>query len=171
MFSIFKVAESTEVAQKRAKQAYERVVDLSADTFEAKRVRSGMAKLCCAHLDKSFVAGAERMADWQQLAFLDVAKREGPPPKLEADFYQKIPLGKTAMWAYLPAEFAQSAYLLGAKYQTTELSAEQAIAAMQQLADTLCMSKLGLGYEIVVLKFLRQEQALNEKAANLQENL
>ena len=171
MFSIFKGSESPEVLKKRAKQAYEKVVELSADTFEANRMRRGMALLCCAHLDKTFISGAERMADWQQMAAFAVAKSEEPPPLPKADCYQKIRSGKTDMWAYLPTEYADSAFMLGAKYQRTELTSEQAIAATQQLADNICMSEIGLGYEIVVLKFLRQELTSSEKASDVEEDL
>lgn len=171
MFSIFKGSESPEVLKKRAKQAYEKVVELSADTFEANRMRRGMALLCCAHLDKTFISGAERMADWQQMAAFAVAKSEEPPPLPKADCFQKIRSGKTDMWAYLPTEYADSAFMLGAKYQRTELTSEQAIAATQQLADNICMSEIGLGYEIVVLKFLRQELTSSEKASDVEEDL
>ena len=171
MFSIFKGSESPEVLKKRAKQAYEKVIELSADTFEANRMRRGMAMLCCAHLDKTFISGAERMADWQQMAAFAVAKSEEPPPLPKADCYQKIRSGKTDMWAYLPSEYADSAFLFGAKYQRTELTCEQAITAMQQLSDNLCMSEIGLGFEIVVLKFLRQELTNSEKASDVEEDL
>jgi hypothetical protein len=171
MFSIFKGSESPEVLKKRAKQAYEKVIELSADTFEANRMRRGMAMLCCAHLDKTFISGAERMADWQQMAAFAVAKSEEPPPLPKADCYQKIRSGKTDMWAYLPTEYADSAFLFGAKYQRTELTCEQAITAMQQLSDNLCMSEIGLGFEIVVLKFLRQELTNSEKASDVEEDL
>jgi hypothetical protein len=75
------------------------------------------------------------------------------------------------MWAYLPSEYADSAFLFGAKYQRTELTCEQAITAMQQLSDNLCMSEIGLGFEIVVLKFLRQELTNSEKASDVEEDL
>lgn len=171
MFSIFKGAESPEVLKKRAKQAYEKVVESSADTFEANRMRRGMALLCCAQLDKTFISGAERTADWQQMAAFAVAKSEEPPPLPKADCYQKIRSGKTDIWSYLPAEFADTAFMLGAKYQRTELNSEQAITAMQQLADNVCLSEIGLGFEIVVLKFLRQELSQSEKAADVDEDL
>ena len=171
MFSIFKGADSPEVLKKRAEQAYEKVIELSANTIEAGRVRRGMALLCCAHLDKTFIAGAEGTADWQKMAFLAAAKNEEPPPQPEADCYQKILTGKTEIWAYLPPEFAESAFLLGAKYQRTELSAEQAISAMQLLADQICMSEIGLGFEVVVLKFLRQELTQSDKAPGEDEDL
>lgn len=171
MFSIFKVADSPEVLKKRAKEAYERLVESSADTFEANRLRRGMAMLCCAQLDKTFISGAERMADWQQIAAFAVAKNEEPPPVPTADCYQKIRSGKTDIWSYLPSEYADSAFLCGAKYQRTELTVEQAIAAMQQLADNICLTEIGLGFEIVVLKFLRQELTQKEKASDVEEDL
>jgi len=39
------------------------------------------------------------------------------------------------------------------------------------LADTICMSEIGLGFEIVVLKFLRQELTNSEKASDVEEDL
>jgi hypothetical protein len=147
------------------------VVESSADTFEANRMRRGMAMLCCAQLDKTFISGAERMADWQQMAAFAVSKSEEPPPLPKADCYQKIRSGKTDMWSYLPPEYADSAFMLGAKYQRTELTSEQAISAMQQVADNICLSEIGLGFEIVVLKFLRQELTQSEKASDVDEDL
>jgi len=171
MFSIFKVADSPEVLKKRAKEAYEKVVESSADTFEANRLRRGMAMLCCAQLDKTFISGAERTADWQQMATFAAVKEEEPPPMPKADCYQKIRSGQTDMWSYLPPEYADNAFLMGAKYQRTELTLEQSINAMQQLADNLCLSEIGLGFEIVVMKFLRQELTQSEKASDVEEDL
>jgi hypothetical protein len=171
MFSLFKGSESPEVLKKRAKQAYEKVIELTADTFEANRMRRGMAMLCCAHLDKTFISGAERMADWQQMAAFAVAKSEEPPPLPKADPFQKIRSGKNDMWVYLPTEYADRAFLCGAKYQRTELTSEQAIKAMQQLADNVCLSEIGLGFEIVVLKFLRQELTAAERVSDVDEDL
>jgi hypothetical protein len=50
----------------------------------------------------------------------------------------------------LPTEYAERAFLLGAKYQRTEhFNSEQAIASVQQLADTIVpLKRLGLSYEI-----------------------
>jgi len=171
MFSIFKGPESPEVLKKRAKQAYEKVIELTADTFEANRMRRGMALLCCAHLDKTFISGAERMADWQQMAAFALAKSEKPPPLPKSDCYQKIRSGKTDMWVYLPEQYADTAFLLGAKYQRTELNSEQAITKMQQLADNVCRLEIGLNFEIVVLKFLRQELSNSERASDVEEDL
>ena len=64
MFSLFKSQPTQQDLQARAKEAYEKVVGMTADTMEARSKRRGMALLCCAHLDKTFIAGAERTADW-----------------------------------------------------------------------------------------------------------
>jgi hypothetical protein len=74
MFSLFKGPESEDVLKKRAKQNFDKVIALDSDTFEANSLRRGLALLSCAHLDKTFIAGAERTADWQQMAAYAVAK-------------------------------------------------------------------------------------------------
>jgi hypothetical protein len=71
----------------------------------------------------------------------------------------------------LPQEYADSAFLMGAKYQRTELTEEQAITAMQQVADHICLTEIGLGFEIVVMKFLRQELTNKERASDVEEDL
>ncbi len=47
---------------KRAVAAFEKVVSLDSDTREARSLRMRMGMLCRAHLDKTFVAGAEQTA-------------------------------------------------------------------------------------------------------------
>ena len=171
MFSLFKSVESPEALKKKAKQTFDKVTALTADTFEANSLRRGLALLCCAHLDKTFIAGAERTADWQQMAAFAVAKDAEAPPFPKADCYQKVRSGKSDIWVYLPTEYAERAFLFGAKYQRTELNSEQAIASMQQLADTICRSEIGLSYEIEVLKFLRHELSAVERKSDVQEDL
>jgi len=171
MFSLFKGAESDDVLKKRAKQNFDKVIALDSDTFEANSLRRGLGLLCCAHLDKTFIAGAERTADWQQMAGFAAAKGTDVPPLPQADMYQKIRSGKTDNWVYLPIEYAERAFMFGAKYQRVDISSEQAIASMQQLADTLCRTEIGLGFEIPVLKFLRQELSAAQRKSDVDEDL
>ena len=160
MFSLFKSPVTQQDLQKRAKEAYEKVVDLTADTTEALKLRRGMALLCCAHLDKTFIAGAERTAEWQQMAaFAATQGKEAPPPP-KADCFQKVRSGTEDIWVYLPLEYAERAFAYGAKYQRTELSMEAAINTMQQLADQIFRFEIGLNRSLLVLKFLRQELSL-----------
>ena len=62
---------------KRAVAAYEKVVSLKSDTHDARIVRMRMGMLCRAHLDKTFIAGAEQTALWQEHA--NLALMEGKP--------------------------------------------------------------------------------------------
>lgn len=171
MFSLFKGPDTPEVLQKRAQQAYDKVVSLTAETLEARSLRRGMAMLCAAHLDKTFIAGAERTADWQQMAAFALAKGTTPPPLPAAEEFQRVRSGKSDIWVYLPIEYAERAFLFGCKYQRTELSTEQAIISMQQLADLVCRTELGLDTQFVVLKFLRQELSATEKQSDVHEDL
>lgn len=171
MFSLFKSPASQQDLQKRAKEAYEKVAGLTADTMEARSLRRGMALLCCAHLDKSFIAGAERTADWQQMAAFAAAKGADAPPLPKADCYQKVRSGQSDIWVYLPMEFAEAAFVCGAKYQRTELNIESAISTMQQVADQFFRFELGIDGTLLVLKFLRQELSVSEKKSDVQEDL
>lgn len=171
MFSLFKSPVSQQDLQKRAKEAYERVVGLTADTMEARSMRRGMSLLCCAHFDKSFISGAERMADWQQMAAFAAAKGQDVPPLPKADCYQKIRSGQSDIWVYLPPEYSDGAFACGAKYQKTELTMEGAINAMQQLADQFFRFELGIDGSLLVLKFLRQELTSAEKLSDVPEDL
>lgn len=172
MFSLFKSPDTQEALQKRAKQAYDKVVALTSETLEARSLRRGMSTLCCAHLDKTFISGAEQTAEWQRMAALAVTNSTMPPPLPSAEEYQTLRSGQDDISAYLPIEYADRAFTFGAKYQRTELSAEQAIASMQQLADYVCRNELGMDSPVpVVLKFLRQELSAMDKPAEAQGTL
>ena len=171
MFSLFKSQPTQQDLQKRAKDAYEKVVGMTADTMEARSLRRGMALLCCAHLDKTFIAGAERMADWQQMSAFAAAKGTEPPPLPKASCYQKVRSGTADIWVYLPEDFSERAFACGAKYQRTELTMEAAIDAMQQLADQVFRFELGMEGSLLVLKFLRQELSAAEKMLDVHEDI
>lgn len=170
MFSLFKSADESEVLKKRAKQAYEKVTSSTSTSAEAQNLCRGMALLCCAHLDKTFIAGAEKTADWQQMSAFAAAKG-GPAPALpKAEEFQRVRSGKSDIWVYLPIKFAERAFMYGARYQRTELSSEQAIVFMQQLADWITRSEIGYESQVTVLKFLREELSQSDMQSDVQED-
>lgn len=116
-----------------------------------------MALLCKAHLDKSFVAGAEQMAAWQELAVMAVANGKKKPLPPEPSVFQIIKAGENGVYVYLPEDYAHEAYFLGARYQRAEIPALEAIEKMQGLADQLCLYELRLSEPFQVLQFLRDE--------------
>lgn len=171
MFSLFKSQPTQQDLQNKAKEAYEKIVAQTEDSREANIRRRGMALLCCAHLDKTFIAGAERTADWQQISAFAAAKGTEVPPPPQASCYQKVRSGTSDIWVYLPAEFSDRAFMYGAKYQRTDLSMDDAINAMQQLGDQIFRFELGMDGSLLVLKFLRQELSAQEKSADIHEDL
>ena len=81
-----------------------------------------------------------------------------PQPELpQASCYQKIKSGENEVFVYLPEEYVQEAFSLGSKYQRTDLSAQQAIDAMQALANQISYYELRLEEPFQALRFLRDE--------------
>jgi hypothetical protein len=158
MFSIFSPKDPDKEMQK-AQALFEKVTSSKADTREARSLRVRMGLLCRAHLDKSFVTGAEQMASWQELAALAIANSREKPPLPEPSVFQKIKSGEEDIYVYLPEEYAHEAYSLGARYQRAEIPALQAIDTMQGLANQICLYELRLAEPFQVLQFLRDELA------------
>jgi hypothetical protein len=144
---------------KRAVAAYEKVLGLSSDSRDARSARMRMGMLCRAHLDKTFIAGAEQTAVWQEHANLALVAGKPAPELPVASKFQKIRTGESDIYAYLPEEYAVEAFGFGARYQKMELTAAKAIEAMQALANQISYYDLRLQEPIQVLSFLRDELA------------
>jgi hypothetical protein len=156
MFSFFSSKKSDDEMQK-ARELFEKVASSQSDTRDARNLRVKMGMLCRAHLDKSFVTGAEQMASWQELSSLAIANGKEKPPLPEPSVFQKIKAGVNEVYVYLPEEYAHEAFSLGARYQRTEMTAIQAIEAMQGLANQICFYELRLMEPFQALQFLRDE--------------
>ena len=153
MFSLFKGVESPEALKKKAKQTFDKVTALTADTFEANSLRRGLGLLSCAHLDKTFIAGAEQTAGWQELVSLSLKAGKPMPDAPTPSKFQKIRTGDSDVYAYLPEDYVIEAFGLGARYQKAELSAPKAIEAMQALANQISRYDLRLDEPFLALTF------------------
>ncbi len=158
MFSIFS-SKNPDEEMKKAQALFDKVTSTKSDSREVRGMRIRMGLLCRAHLDKSFVTGAEQMASWQELAALAIANGKEKPPQPEPSVFQKIKVGENEVYVYLPEEYAHEAYFLGARYQRAEIPALQAIDTMQGLANQICLYELKLAEPFQVLQFLRDELA------------
>ena len=147
---------------KRAVAAFEKVVNLKTDTHDARIVRMRMGMLCRAHLDKTFIAGAEQTALWQEHADLALVAGKPAPDLPTPSKFQKIRAGEADIYAYLPEEYVVEAFGLGARYQKMELTAAKAIEAMQALANQISYYDLRLKEPFQVMTFLRDELASQE---------
>ena len=142
---------------KKAQALFDKVTSTKSDSRDARSMRIRMGLLCRAHLDKSFVTGAEQTASWQELAALAIANGKDKPPLPEPSVFQKIKAGENDIYVYLPEEYAHEAFNLGARYQRAEIPAPQAIETMQGLANQICLYELKLTEPFQVLQFLRDE--------------
>lgn len=157
-----------EAEMKRAKAAYDKVVSLTDDGREARSLKMRLGLLCRAHVDKTFVAGAELTAAWQDRAALALANREPIPEQPHPSRYQKIKSGENEVYAYLPDEFVNDIFALGAKYQRTQITAQQAIESVQNIVNQLCRYELGLQEPFQALTFLREELEAQARAEQAQ---
>ena len=155
---------------KRAVAAYEKVVSLKSDTHDARIVRMRMGMLCRAHLDKTFIAGAEQTALWQEQANLALMEGKPAPDLPTPSKFQKIRAGETDIYVYLPEEHVDEAFGLGARYQKMELTAPKAIEAMQALANQISYYDLRLKEPFQVMTFLREELAAQEPQSDADVN-
>ena len=158
IFSIFSTKNPDEEMRK-AQALFEKIISTQSDSREARNMRVRMGLLSRAHLDKSFVTGAEQMASWQELAALAIANGKEKPPLPEPSVFQKIKAGENDIYVYLPEEYAHEAFFLGGRYQAAAIPAIKAIETMQGLANQLCYYELKLPEPFQVLQFLRDELA------------
>lgn len=155
---------------KRAVAAYEKVLNLKSDSHDARTLRMRMGMLCRAHLDKTFIAGAEQTAIWQEHADLALVAGKPAPDLPTPSKFQKIRAGEADIYAYLPEECVVEAFALGARYQKMELTAAKAIEAMQALANQISYYDLRLKEPFQVMTFLRDELAAQESPSLTDEN-
>ena len=158
MFNLFSSKNPDDEMQK-AQALFDKVTSTKSDSRDARSMRIRMGLLCRAHLDKSFVTGAEQMASWQELAALALANGKEKPPMHEPSVFQKIKAGDNEIYVYLPEEYAHEAFNIGGRYQRAEIPALQAIETMQGLANQICLYELKLTEPFQVLQFLRDELA------------
>lgn len=158
VFSLFG-GDRPQDLMKQARAAFEKVASLEGDSRDARSLRLRMSMMCRAHLDKTFIAGAEAMAVWQEKAALAIASGEERPELPKASLYQTVKSGENEVYVYLPEDYTDLAFTLGGKYQRMEITAPQAIEAMQGLAGQLCYYELRLEEPFQALQFLRDELA------------
>jgi hypothetical protein len=163
MFS-FLSKPSPEDEMKQARALFEKVASLKSDSREAHSMRVRMGMLLRAHMDKTFISGAEQTVNWQELAAVAIASGEPAPEMPTPSKFQKIRSGESEVFVYLPEEYVNEAFILGSKYQKTEVTAQKAIEAMQALANQISYYELRLQEPFVVLTFLRDELAAEAAA-------
>lgn len=170
MFSKLFQDDSESARKERAKLAFEKISSLKKTGEAGRETRSArmrMVLLCRAHLDKTFVDGAEKNVAYDVLAMQAIVAGQDKPPPPKANEFQQVPaVSGDKVWVYLPQKYAELAFALGASYQRTEISAEQAIDGMQALADQIFSEEIGIHDTFKVLQFLRDETGYQGAASS-----
>jgi len=155
MFSFKKDADKGDKEQAQA--LFEKITASKADAREARSARIRMGLLCRAHLDKSFIDGAQKTAVYLEKSAQASLNNSEKPEKPEFSLFQQIKSGDKEIWVYLPEEYALETFNAGAAYQKTDIDAKGAIDRVQQIADQICLYELKLDTPFEVLQFLRDE--------------
>ena len=155
MLRFFKSAEPD--PKQLARQLFEKVAALSSRGHEARTARLRVGMLVRTFADKSFVAGAQQAAQWQEAVDQALVQGLEKPAAPEASAYLEIKSGGRNLWVYLPLPHAQAFFDLGARYQCMQINAHESITQAQALMDRICMEELQIETPFEVLQFLRQE--------------
>ena len=140
-----------------AKAEFDKACELSGDSREIRAFRMKIALRCRAHIDKSFIEGAEKTAVYDEACLRAVAAGREKPPPPKVTMYQRVKSASGDIITFIPEDIAGEAFKVGAKYQLTEIEATSAIDLVQNLANTLSY-QLHLDDPLVALYFLREEQ-------------
>jgi len=155
VISIFGRSKRDE-ARKKAQAEYEeaRDADPASRSGHALTIRAGARAK--AHVDKTFISGAEKAVTYDEMRAIAIVKGEEKPEPPKANEYQVIKSVNGELLTYLPLPYAERIFKLGMRYQTMEITAEQAVELVQQVADQISL-ELQLKEPFVALEFLRNE--------------
>jgi hypothetical protein len=168
MFHFFQ-KETPEQLKAQAKANYEKVAALKSSSRESASVRVRIALLAKAHLDSAFVEGAERFGTWQELCMLAVARGEEKPEPPTPSYFHRVRTQGNEHYTYtwIPEELSEDVFNIGARYQTVQIDAHQAIAMVQRIADEICQKDLKLDAPFKALQFLRDELEAAGETVNI----
>lgn len=150
---------------RQAKEEYIKAATLSSDSREVRSYKIRMGIRCRANLDKVFVEGARKTEIFQEKCMAAVAKGAEKPEPPKASPFQVVKTINGQTYTYVPEEFAQAVFDLGAMYQTMQIDAYKAITLAQETAAKVSLD-IGLDEPFITLQFLRDELSDSEENDN-----
>ena len=152
--------DSTEKLQQQAKANFEKLQELKGESVDVATFRLRLSSLCKAHIDKTFIDGAESTRLWQDASALAISNAKEPPRAPCPQYYHlvKVASSDNKVWTWIPEEYTDSIFNLGCKFQTVSIGLDDAISQTQVIADTICKEHLKLEKSFTVLDFLRGDE-------------
>ena len=117
-----------------------------------------------AHIDLTFIEGAQKLGKFHQANLTAIAKQLEGPDKPSYTPFQKIKTLDSEVTAYLPNFEAQQIFDLGGKYQTQQINVSEALKAVQSIADSI-FHNFDISVSLSTLGFLRDEIERNPSLA------
>jgi len=145
-------------ARATAKAEYEEALNADVATRAGRAIVVRAGARAKAHLDKTFISGAEKADAYDTARALAIARGEDAPERPHADMYQTIKSIKGDLLVFMPVHFAEKVFRAGMQYQLTEITAQDAVEIAQDVAD-MVSRELQLDQAFVALEFLREELA------------
>ena len=109
-----------------------------------------------AHIDLTFIEGAQKLGKYHQANLTAIAQQLEGPEKPSYTPFQKIKTLDSEVIAYLPNFEAQQIFDLGGKYQIQQINVSEAVTAVQSIADTI-FHDFDISVSLSTLGFLRDE--------------
>lgn len=145
-------------ARRLAKADYETAADPEATGHHLRRLRARVAQRCRAHIDKTFIDGAERTAVYEDAVLAAIAAGSERPEQPKARLFQSVPAFDHEVIAYLPEAYAERVFDVGRRYQRMDVDAATAIKMVQGIAEEICYD-LQVVSPFTALQFLRDQLA------------
>jgi NAD+--asparagine ADP-ribosyltransferase len=140
--------------KKLSKQDYENCIKNN-NTIGNLRLRNRLALRSKANVEKTFIDAAKNVEIYQKIrleASLTNNNLELTPPKIETS-YQILQTDKGLIVSYIPFEYAEEVFKIGASYQNSELSVDQSKKKIENIFNRIC-KELNIYKEIPILEFL-----------------
>lgn len=145
-------------AMSQARADYDKAVDPGLSGGNQRRLQARIANRCRAHLDKTFIEGAERTATYEDAVMAALAAGQEKPLPPKARLFQIVPAFDHEVVAYLPEHYAERIFDLGRRYQRMDIDGARAVQLAQGIAEEICF-ELNASQTFVALQFLRDQLA------------
>lgn len=157
MFAKLLGKPSIEAEKKKAKLLFEKLKTSTDTSSLVRKAKIRGALMARNHIDLTFVDACKQTELFQAKSAQAAASGGERPAEPTAQEYQKIKSGEEAVWVYLPQELLDDVFRVGVAYQTMNVDAAGAVAAVQSVLDRLVHDIFKLDYDLTALGFLREE--------------
>ena len=154
-FSVFGRKSASDL-KKQAKKDFELAISLKGEARSDRALKVKIGLRSRAHLDKTFIHGAKISEGYHDAVLAAVASGSKKPEPPNVPHFQSIKSGGEEVFVYVPETYSDPVMRYGMRYQVMDVTAQQAINAVQNVMDML-LTDLDINHPLKALGFLREE--------------